>query len=661
MRHSVFKYRADIDGLRALAVILVVLFHIGMGFPGGYVGVDVFFVISGYLITRLIIKDIQLDRFSMLDFWERRIRRIFPALYVMVFATLAAGYFLLLPWDYEELGRSAIMQAVFASNFHFWSQSGYFDGPAITKPLLHTWSLAVEEQYYFLFPAILCFLWKRTYGLTVRALSLIWVLSLITSTVGVYYFSSATFYLLPMRAWELMTGALLAVGFLSMPTPRWLSEFGSAVGLLLIVLAGCLFSSSTPFPGLAALAPCIGAGLFIWGNEEHRTLSGRMMSNRAIVFVGLISYSLYLWHWPVIAFAHRMHMDTGGMPGMLTLLVLSFVLAILSWRYVERPFRKGGWFKSRAAIYKAGGAIALLCILCGLALDGTDGAPSRLPESVIQLGDQQRNPKYKAKHTFEAVEVGDLLPLGAPQVAANQANFLLFGDSHAIAIAPLIDRLAKEYQYKGMASFRPGTPPMLDVWVNNSSVGDSIIPYNQAVVDFVRKNRIPNVFLVARWGKYVNGRPEDPLDGIIVDSQAGEISSAAAKLAFEVAMAKTIDALVDVNVFIMLQVPEHNVDVPRELADRIWRGRGIDGVGVERDQHASVMEPVNRIFSQFESDRVHIVDTSTLLFNEPGQPILIHEGESLYRDEDHLSDAGAYFIEPVWHSVFESIQTRKLQ
>jgi peptidoglycan/LPS O-acetylase OafA/YrhL len=282
-------YRPDVDGLRALAVLTVILCHAGLGCPGGFVGVDVFFVISGFLITSLLSREISEGQFSLVAFWERRIRRIFPTIFVVVLATLIAGWFLYLPEDFLTLGKSALAQTVLLANVFFFRKTGYFEDAADTHPLLHTWSLAVEEQFYLLFPLLLFFLTRCGRKSLVGGIAFLGVGSFALSVVGSYSHPAATFYLLPSRAWELMMGALLAVLPDGRKPTRWLNEAAGLAGLGLILFSVFTYTSLTRFPGVAALPPCLGAALIIFSGRSKITLVGRGLVWRPLVFIGLIS------------------------------------------------------------------------------------------------------------------------------------------------------------------------------------------------------------------------------------------------------------------------------------------------------------------------------------------------------------------------------------
>ena len=373
-------YRREIDGLRALAVIPVILFHAGFEiFSGGFIGVDVFFVISGYLITSILLFEKESGTFSLVTFYERRARRILPALFVVMAVSAFFAWMWLLPRDMKDFSGSIAAVSVFASNIFFWSESGYFDTKAELKPLLHTWSLGVEEQYYLLFPFFLMFTWKlgkhfngriprllRRYGphrapesavrgdnyALVGALLLTLLSSLAIAEISVRKYSVATFYLLPTRAWELALGALTA--FYLFEGRGWnlsqlTRQLGASAGLLLIVFAAIYYDRYTPFPSFCALVPTVGASLIILC-ATPATLVGKLLGLNVFVGIGLVSYSAYLWHQPLFAFVRYRTSLEPSLSTVFTLLLLTAVLAFLSWRFIESPFRKKRVFDSKGII-----------------------------------------------------------------------------------------------------------------------------------------------------------------------------------------------------------------------------------------------------------------------------------------------------------------------
>ncbi|SFO10830.1 acyltransferase family protein [Sphingomonas sp. OK281] len=336
------KYRSEIDGLRAIAVIPVILFHSGSNlFKGGFVGVDIFFVISGYLITSIMAYDLDNNRFSIIRFYERRARRILPALFVVILVCIPFAWLLLMPGDLKDFAKSIIAVCLFASNIFFWRSSGYFDAETAGKPLLHTWSLAVEEQYYVLFPIALLVLWRFGRRPTFYLIFFVAALSLLLSEWGWRHQPSANFYLAPTRAWELLVGSMSALWHFNKPQRS--NGPLAALGLAMIAFAIFAYDETTPFPSVYALVPVIGTGLILLFAGAD-TLTGRLLSLRPFVWIGLISYSAYLWHQPIFAFARHYRMGPLPTPVGLALSALAIGLAYLSYRFVETPFRQSKTF-----------------------------------------------------------------------------------------------------------------------------------------------------------------------------------------------------------------------------------------------------------------------------------------------------------------------------
>jgi peptidoglycan/LPS O-acetylase OafA/YrhL len=370
-------YRKEIDGLRALAVLPVILFHGGIkSFSGGYVGVDIFFVISGYLITSIILKEKEAGTFTIAGFYERRARRILPALFFIMLFTIPLAWFWLLPHELKDFGKSVVAVTIFASNLLFWQESDYFAADAELIPLLHTWSLAVEEQFYLVFPLIMILFWALGKRWLVGIISLIAVFSLGLTELGWREFPEANFYLIPTRAWELMIGALTAFYLFHNQPPRGIiGHLASVIGIVLILASIFLLDSSLPFPSLYALAPTIGTALIILYATSN-TLVYKLLSQKLFVGIGLISYSAYLWHQPLFVFVRIMHGDSLTI-GVISVLVLStLILAFLSWRYVELPFRNRSNF-TRKQIFSASIFTSMLFASMGIALIVSNGASYR--------------------------------------------------------------------------------------------------------------------------------------------------------------------------------------------------------------------------------------------------------------------------------------------
>ena len=386
------KYRAEIDGLRAIAVVPIILFHAGFEyFSGGFVGVDVFFVISGYLITTIILSEKEQGTFSLVNFYERRFRRILPALFMVMLVSLIFSLLWLMPSYMEDFSQSLMAVSTFSSNILFWRESGYWEISNELKPLLHTWSLAVEEQYYVLYPLFLMLMWHFHKDWSLGFFIVIAAISLATAQWGAYNKPIPTFYLLPTRAWELSIGAVIAYCFLyrkqtvrTLLSHKSVNEALGLLGLLMISYAVYVFDKGTPFPSLYALVPTVGTGLIILFSSSQ-TMVGRLLSIKPLVAVGLISYGAYLWHWPLLVFARHLSLTEPSELTFAILALLSFPLAYLSWRYIEKPFRTKSIF-SRKAIFTLSFIGSVLFITVGLAGHFSNGFEdfwlSRQSESV---------------------------------------------------------------------------------------------------------------------------------------------------------------------------------------------------------------------------------------------------------------------------------------
>ncbi len=427
------QHRREVDGLRAIAVLAVILFHAGLRhFAGGFVGVDVFFVISGYLITTIILAEHDGGRFSLVRFYERRARRILPALFVVMAVCIPVAWLLLLPADLRSFGRSIAAVSVFLSNVLFWRDSGYFDTEAGLKPMLHTWSLGVEEQFYLLFPLLVIVVWrfgKRWLGAIILVIAMA---SLTEAQRGVTTHPGATFMLLPGRGWELLIGSLLAlVGSRgSWRTPS-IDNAGSALGLLMVAYSVFAFDHTTPFPSLYALVPTLGAALII-AFATPETIAGKLLASRPLVGIGLVSYSAYLWHQPLVVFAR--HVDVGG-PSTAVQTVLSLAaipLGYITWRFVEQPFRKGQRF-GRKSIFVLAVAGSALFFAMGLV---TVRLSARGPASIIDDAGYASCAKARAEHR--------LCLLGNRNAAK---TIVILGDSHAYhLLGALVATVGSDYK-----------------------------------------------------------------------------------------------------------------------------------------------------------------------------------------------------------------------
>jgi peptidoglycan/LPS O-acetylase OafA/YrhL len=502
------KYRREIDGLRALAIVPVILFHAGfVGLSGGYVGVDVFFVISGYLITTILAAELNNNAYSIVNFYERRARRILPALFVMLAVTLPIAYGLLNPADLRAYAKSLLGSVLFLANVTAYMQSGYFDAASDIKPLMHLWSLAIEEQYYVLFPVLLAFLWKFRQAKVMAVVSLISAISLLTAEIKLNKDASIAFFYLHSRAWELGVGALLALMMQASAKPKILDIRASVRqvlalgGLAMIVYAIVSFDKGMRFPGVSALVPVLGA-VFVIAFATPETWAGKLLGARWFVGVGLISYSAYLWHQPIFAFARYQSPNHLGQPVLMGLIFLTGAIAYLSWRFVEAPCRNKAFMTRRSVVIMALSGIVLFSAFAVL-INVKQGFPERYPKEFASAFDP-----YKVKEgkfcDFRKVAGVDDLDFCEFGDAASKTTVVLYGDSHA---SSLLGDLHEEFKNKKIKGLRVRLlncnhtiPSMLNGKPTDSAVNAAkrCASNFDNLVEFVKSNA-DAVVVSARW------------------------------------------------------------------------------------------------------------------------------------------------------------------
>jgi len=628
-QQSGLQYRPDIDGLRAVAVLAVVFCHAGLSFPGGYVGVDVFFVISGYLITGLILKDLRLQRFSMLDFWERRVRRILPALAVTLIATLVAAWFLMLPDDLVGLGKSVVAVALLSANLYFWRDTGYFAQVAEEKPLLHTWSLAVEEQFYLFVPfglALIWRLWRGRYMMTLLVLAT--ALSFLLSVLMPPARSDVNFYLLPTRAWELFAGALLAI------RPQFGLNLGermkgmlSLLGILLILWPCFAYTKETPFPGLTAVPPVLGAVLIIWGGTGGAGgVITRILASRPMVFIGLISYSLYLWHWPILAFARYLAITPPGPWLRGGLAAASIPLAILSWKYIETPFRKRSPSPSRRMVLAGGFATLLLFMGMGGLIWMKDGFAGRLPD-LAQTLDRTGGEQTRFRFDYNPREIPESFhPLGDQK---KSPSILVWGDSFSMSFMPVADAVLQEKGYSGLGAGYAAMAPVLNYSQLTTHIKEDAHSQNQTIVDYLRESNIKSVWLVASWQSHMRLGGKE----------------------FETALKATVSELqkMDKSVCFVMDPPSYAHDIRRLLVRKGMRGENLSGLGMTAAEYQKQKSDVRRLAEELKAMGITVMDPMNhLLDAESPEKMAVYDATgSFYSDGYHLSPLGSMRLKPM--------------
>jgi peptidoglycan/LPS O-acetylase OafA/YrhL len=525
-------YRPEIDGLRAIAVLGVLFFHAGIPFlSGGYVGVDVFFVISGYLITGIILDDCRRGQFSILAFYARRVRRIFPALIAVLVCSLAAGWFLLLPNNYAMLSKEAFAAALFVPNFLFWSEAGYFDTKAILKPLLHLWSLGIEEQFYLVWPFTLLLVARQR----ILTIGILLIITIFSFALGVYMTprnAASAFYLPQFRIWELSRGALIAcIG--PLPANPTIRSVASVLGLAGIGCAMVLFKPDSLFPGYIAALPTLATTAVIWSGRD--SLAARYaLSSKAIVYLGLISYPLYLWHWPLLSLARYRHIE--GPLTSTALLIASFILAVATYEVIEKRFRKLGMERAFRPLIigmtSAAGVAAIVFFSGGInyryqKADQADVA------SILSTMKYEYETDARLYSCWLRNDRGpqDLAPECLSQNAKDD-GILVWGDSHAARLYPGLRRAFPDltilqatrsscpfFAWGGICNStnalaldaietkRPQTVILFTAWVNYSEDWGPPTPYGMALREALvalKPLKVPNLIVLGpgpNWGE----------------------------------------------------------------------------------------------------------------------------------------------------------------
>jgi len=661
---SNLRYRPEIDGLRAVAVLGVVLYHIGLGFPGGYVGVDVFFVISGYLITGIIAEDLRNGTFSMCDFWVRRIRRILPAVTVMVLVSLGLGYWILEPQQFVALSKSAMAQSLMGANVFFWMDSGYFAEVSEMKPLLHTWSLAVEEQFYVIFPLLLFFLSKRLRKYTLPILLVMGVGSLLLSCWALIYKPGANFFLLPTRAWELLAGSCLALMVQQKEWSRGVSEIVAWLGLGLIAVSMFFYTAKTPFPGWNAMAPVAGSVLFIWANRSGPTLAGKLLSLRPVVFIGLISYSLYLWHWTLLVYAKHIIIDI-HLSWKLGILVASLIVSIISWQWVEKPFRKKGVLSKRKFAFGFAALSTVGLLVLSMLVLKMDGLPDRfdddfdlLREDIVWWGQ-----KYKSS-TGKGVEVGLL-------DSETASSFAFWGDSHGLVLSKKVDDSSKKHGLKGYVYIDHSRIPVTGLITEKNPVHAD---FSVAVIQSIYNRGIKHVILVSRWSSYIDGQNEAEIvarkskfrSGLM---EVGDDVSDMTQTKTTMLLTKHLEMMArklksqGITVWLIKQVPESN---NIHTAQDFYMGKKLPWCNhlplqltTSKGDHEKRQAHANEAIDNVPAGLIRVINPTSYFFRNSDR-LKVYGERAYYSDDDHLTRAGAdYYLTAMFDEIFAEIAAEK--
>jgi peptidoglycan/LPS O-acetylase OafA/YrhL len=646
-------YRPDIDGLRAVSVTAVLLHHLGATWmPGGFIGVDVFFVISGFLITGIIARESDEGRFSYLTFYERRIRRIYPALLLVLIVTAVLAWLLFVPLELRYFGRSLSWTPLFASNFVFMGQTGYFDPDGATKPLLHTWSLGVEEQYYIVFPLLL-FGAARFSIDRVKLVGGLVVISFLASVVsGVLGYADA-YFLLPMRLWELGAGALLALRPLDRASEKVRSGLG-VIGLGLIVLALFRIDESMAFPGWVAAVPVVGATLVLASGVGP---AARLLATAPFTFIGRISYPMYLWHWPLIVFTqvYFFHPVT-PIEGV----AIAVATVLLSWGtlvWLETPIRSRGVLARRSWLFATAGVVSLAVVVVGIATFSLRNFERWTTSEQVAIAAVRR----------EGTVIGEVCPgvdedivgerkdclIGAVEDPSKPISFALLGDSHSYATGGALASVAKAMGRKGIYLGKSGCPPFFGI---DQTVGDNprcAANVKASLAQIKALSSITDVVIVSRWAWTITGhdyaRSPSRIHAIRYNGRTlGEVERWAV---LEKSLEETLDVLSDRRVHLMTSTPEIKFDVTYSIANAMRLGRPIP-LGPLRSEHELRQSTSRALLEQAVKGRawVELIDPTDTFCDAERCTVLTPEGP-LYMDSDHVSRLGAKRLAPLFAAM----------
>ena len=656
------KHRAEIDGLRALAVLPVILFHAGFElFSGGFVGVDVFFVISGYLITTILIEDIENQRFSIADFYERRARRILPALFFVMLVCIPFAWMWMLPSQMKDFSQSLVAVSLFASNILFWRESGYFAAAAEEKPLLHTWSLAVEEQYYVLFPLFLMFAWHFGRNRVFWMIVVMATISLLLSEWGWRNKPTPNFYLAPTRAWELFAGSIAA--FVVQKQGVQKNDLLALTGLVAIVFSIFFYDDATPFPSIYALVPVLGVVLLVLYAHKD-TFAAKLLGRRSFVGIGLISYSAYLWHQPLFAFARIRTIEPPSLLLMSLLSLTSLVLAYFSWRYVERPFRNRHWL-SRFQILVSSVLLLVSFSMVGLVGHINNGFPSRIDSSLLSSIEQVQDTELTLRG-IGCHLAGDLpgsLPNGCGvNLDRGDIDVLFIGDSHLDAIGlQLLNRFGALDKSAYALSYS-GCVPISDLTRADMGKSFQCVEYNKVVRNFAHTNNVGTIVLVGRFPLYLLGERYDNGEGgvetggpVVTHLNVTELHSESKNSVtrienvLEQYRSDIEDLTKNFNVVVFTPTPEVGWNVPNYYMKRITFSseENHDEIVITHSyqRYLERSRLFNDMLDSITSGNLYVYDISRVFCSENDGRCIANIGESLlYRDDDHLSYVAANIV-----------------
>ena len=670
-----FNYKPEIDGLRALAVLPVIFFHAGIEFfKGGYVGVDIFFVISGYLITTIILSEISKGRFNLTNFYFRRARRILPILYFVCLLTIPFSLMIMDQESIKFFSKELISVILFCSNFFFWKNTGYFGADSDLQPLLHTWSLGVEEQFYIFFPIFVIIIWNFKKKYLVHSIFFILLLSILLSQLGgnfkyqnltftppffvlpfdfFWQAGSANFYLPFGRVWELMAGSLLAI-YLSKNkiVDKKSNNVFSILGFVVIILCILYYSENIQYPSFFTLLPVIGTLLIIIFSTK-KTILSKVLSYKPLVFIGLISYSLYLWHQPLFVF-FRIYFDLSlNSLNIFFLIMLSFVLSFFSWKYIETPFRNKNIITNKKLLLYLFASSSFIIFFSSLILfEKIKPNKKIIPKEVLSSIHLEKNEKCFDAHYAHGSKTDWYCKIGS---SSEKVSFFLYGDSHALALKPAFDGASVDSNKQGAFAGYAGCPPLLGIYsMRPDRHLKDCKKLNEKIFKYVSSNKIKKVFLVARWSYYTDGNYDRTNFSHISKKDIFFSNKSNSREAFYFGLKNTLEKYnnIGVEVILVQQAPLQLYD-PKfvYLKSLSKNNKDIDQqklytFAVDYKKHMSLQKFVRDKMNLLENKdyKVKVIDLNNI-FCDKIKCLVGNKKSSYYYDKSHLSKKGAKMTE----------------
>jgi len=638
------NYRPDVDALRGLSVLLVVIFHTFPSLiPGGFIGVDVFFVISGYLITSIILRSLKKDDFSIKEFYSRRVKRLFPALITVLLVALIAGWLVLLPREFKSLGDHIAHAVIYWLNYDLIGEFGYFDTDIELKPLVHLWTLSVEEQYYIFWPVLLLLIAKQKIITPVFVVGLVIVTSFVANIYYISDYSEAVYFHTLTRVWQLAAGSMLAIVMIDKEFVE--NKLTALAGVLLIILSALFLTKDSTYPGWWALLPTIGAILFIVGNVRFSQWGGMLN-------VGLISYPLYLWHWVVISFATIYIGERPSINIMIVIIVLSFLLAWLTYRYIE-PIRHLKYRFTAKILFVLLFSIGLI----GQYVKEERGMPDRqnfsflnemLPKGLAGIDEQCKD------HVKSKLGNDTTLAYCRSSHLEKKKYIAIIGDSHAGAVYHGLAKVAEDTEY-GVILLGENKCATL-IGFEENSLGKTEKKCSKStlqIFDFIKKeNKIDKIIIVARGPYYIHGEISGQrfTDKKIESSLINILDENKTYISYSKAWSDTLEEINNIkhinDIYYLLENPELDFDMESLVDRRSFGGQDalIREKYISKSLHLKRMNKYREVVNKFEkSQKLKVIDTTDLFCSED-KCYAYKDGNFLYLDDDHLSPFGAYYV-----------------